>query len=96
MEEAKIIKKIDLQITTIVVEAVVPSRFGYPGSPLPEHWENGGLTDQKVTFIVDTTTWKCKGQLATNDPVLTDEAWWADQCQRVSDRVRSQIKSTAA
>ncbi len=96
MGKVEVIKKVDLQITSVVVEAVLPSRFGYPGSALPEGWEDGGKTDQKVTFIVDTKTWECKGKLATNDPVLADPAWWADQCQRVSDRVRTQIKSTAA
>lgn len=94
MKKTEVIKKVDLQITSVVVEAVIPTHAGFPPSTAGDDF--GGLHDQKVTFIVDTKTWECKGKLATNDPVLANPAWWADQCQRVSDRVRTQIKSTAA
>jgi hypothetical protein len=96
MQDTEIIKPLDLQMKAIVLEAVLPSRSGFPGTPVPEGWEDGGKTDRKVTFIVDTETWECQGQVSTNDPVLADEDWWAAQCQKVSDRVRAQIKSTAA
>ena len=94
MEKTKVIKKVDLQITSVVVQAVIPTHTGVPPSRAGDDF--GGQQDRKVTFIVNTKTWECEGKLATNDPVLADEAWWANQCQRVSDRVRTQIKSTAA
>ena len=96
MEETEIAKAIDLKMTAIVLEAMIPTHAGDPRAPIPEDFCCGGVRDRKVTFIVDTTTWECQGQLNSNDPVLTDEAWWVDQCRRVSDRVRAQIKSTTA
>jgi len=95
MEKAEIIKKAPLAMKAVVLEAIIPTHAGVPGTPINPEFCCGGKTDRKVTFIVDTETWECQGQLKTNDPVLADVSWWAAQCQRVSDRVRAQIKSTA-
>jgi hypothetical protein len=91
MQDTELMKKTDLKMKAVVLEATIPGRYG--GSPPDNGWPVHNTT---VTFIVDTETWKCQGQCKGKEPILADEDWWAEQCQRVSDRVRAQIKSTAA
>jgi len=90
MKNTDLMIKTDLKMTAIVVEAVVPAR----DSPAPPE-AGWGHPEGKITFIVDTETWECQGQAKGPTPLMVDEDWWAEQCQKVSDRVRAQIKSTA-
>jgi hypothetical protein len=89
MQDTELMKKTELRMKAVVLEATVPGRMT-PAAPT-EGWP---VPDRTVTFIVDTETWKCQGQCKGKEPILADEDWWAEQCQRVSDRVRAQIKST--
>ena len=92
MQDTELMKKTELRMKAVVLEATIPSRYG-SNAPPTEGWPT---PDKTVTFIVDTETWICQGQCKGKEPILADEEWWAEQCQRVSDRVRAQIKSTAA
>lgn len=74
----------DLQITQILVTTEVPVR-GWTAFP-------EDIVHKKASFYVNTDTWECEGHVAGH-PVLADEEWWKEQCQKVSDRVRAGITS---
>lgn len=74
-------EKPDLQIKQVLVTAKVPVR-GW--SPFPED----GPMHMDASFHVNTETWECDGEVAGH-PVMAEEQWWKDQCQRVADRVKA-------
>ena len=94
----------ELKLTTITAVATVPGRTGLPGkttlkdgnTPCLNYLQNTWTQDRKVTFTIDLDTWECTGEFDCKDPTLVEESWWKDQCQKVSDRVRSQILGTTA
>ena len=82
--EAEVVRRPELTIKEILVTAEVPVRdlmfeFVTGGSPLMK----------KASFAVNTETWECKGEVAGE--IFADKEWWAEQCQRVSNRVRASI-----
>ena len=94
----------ELKLKTITAVATVPGRTGLPGktilkaenTPCLKYPQDTWTQDRKVTFTIDLDTWECTGEFGCKDPTLVEETWWTEQCKKVSDRVRAEIKSTAA
>ena len=83
--EAKILHRPGLTIKQVLVTAEVPVR-GWSAFP-----EDGGQM-MNASFHVNTETWECDGHVAGH-PVMAEEGWWKDQCQRVADRVKAGLTS---
>jgi len=82
--EAEVVHRPELTIKEILVTAEVPVSdvmFGFQ--------TGGKKLMKKASFYVNTETWDCKGEVAGE--IFANEEWWAEQCQRVSNRVREKI-----
>jgi hypothetical protein len=85
-EKADVVARPSLVIKQVLVTAEIPTHPGFYREPGFDYTVN-----QTASFSVNTETWECKGAVTGLTPVLAEEQWWEDQCQRVSDRVKAAL-----
>jgi len=74
----------ELLLTMITVKAEVPAG--------PQGWSSS--IRPTATFLVDPKTWTATGHFEAPIPIITDRDWWAEQCQKVANRVRASVSIT--